>query len=176
MSLTLFQDEVLELRAERRDVGGRLKTRYYKVPMGADLEGSNLAESQPLPDDPIAIIVTSDIVPAPSTIRKTYGGQVAHVVAWRAKTYTGRDNLNGFVELSRTRGVVQIGPESYQARRVWKGPNSTARIFANAKWDERYPEISGKFSPRARRTEVERDWRPGFSRVTAFYKTIRDVG
>ncbi len=174
--LTVHIDEIFELRSSKRDVGGRLIHRYYTMATGGTLEGSTLEEGQFLPDDGLALIISADIEQAPTRIKQHYQGQLAHVVGWRARTLSGQDSKTGFTELSRTRGVVRIGPELYEAERIWKGPNSTARIFADSRWDERYPEISGPFSPRVRRTKVDRDVWPGFSRVRALYKTIRDVG
>lgn len=154
-------------------IGQRTRESVYEVPGGSSLSANDLEVGDFIPEATTFVITSSKAIPDKTV------GEASRIRVFGVKpvTLTGANPFGGgLVELTRTRGTVQVGEEKWDAIRTFICSNTQAIGQQQALWDTRFPGIGGAFSPRVRKTDVENDWIPGFARLTVMYKTIRDVG
>lgn len=81
-----------------------------------------------------------------------------------------------FEEIYQSRRSVRDGENHWVAERRFAVLNYAASAFENTLWDSRHIGYGGEYAPRCRKVRVQRNWQPGLSLVTAFYKTVREPG
>jgi hypothetical protein len=75
--------------------------------------------------------------------------------------------------LASTQVRERIGIDKWRGKTVQYEYNSNAAGAEAKLWDSTFPGMSGDTAPRVVQVSVEKDWRPGRSRVTALYETPR---
>ena len=141
----------------------------YELTTGKTLAAVDLEAGDFLPEHADYLIESSRVV-----TNRARMGAVAVCDAVKPVTYTGTNPFaGGMVELTRTRGIVREGENVWNGVRWFICPNSLAHAAAKGLWDQLWPDLA---DARCRKTAVEREWLPGYSRIAAYYQTTRVPG
>lgn len=70
----------------------------------------------------------------------------------------------------------QFGKQAWAVKRVYAVLNAGAAAFAGSMWNARAGGYPRAYAPRCRRIRRQTNWQPGISKVTLFFKTVREPG